>query len=311
MANKNRNRRSDQSWQQNQDWEQNRQRINRESDYSRDYENYGSESLGDTYDQSRHMGTGYGSGNVGNTGYGRYDAYRPYRPERDYGYNKNVGQYGNYGSASYGNQYRDEYDWQRQRTLGSSYDPDYNRQDWHESRNPNYGGPYGSTYGESNFGMQRTHQPRNRYGGDTSNYGNANQGGIDRDWWERTRDEVSSWFGDDDAKRRRRMDRQFAGSHRGKGPKGYQRSDDRIREDINDRLSDDPFIDASDIEVKVEDSVAILSGNVENREDKRRAEDIVERVLGVKDVENRLRVTPERTASGYSVSGRGDREIEL
>ena len=40
-------------------------------------------------------------------------------------------------------------------------------------------------------------------------------------------------------------------SHRGRGPKGYSRSDDRIREDVSDRLSDDHMIDASDIEIEV------------------------------------------------------------
>ena len=29
------------------------------------------------------------------------------------------------------------------------------------------------------------------------------------------------------------------GEHQGRGPKGYQRSDERIREDINERLTDD------------------------------------------------------------------------
>ena len=48
-----------------------------------------------------------------------------------------------------------------------------------------------------------------------------------------------------------RMDEQRGGPHRGRGPKGYTRSDERIREDVNDRLSDDPFVDASEIEVMV------------------------------------------------------------
>src|SRR5687768_13716530 len=54
------------------------------------------------------------------------------------------------------------------------------------------------------------------YGGDTRNYGNANQGGFDHDWWERARDKVSSWFGGG-----RDHDRREEGPHRGKGPKGY------------------------------------------------------------------------------------------
>ena len=76
---------------------------------------------------------------------------------------------------------------------------------------------------------------------------------------------------------------------RGKGPKSYRRSDERIREDVNDQLSEG-YLDASEIEVTVVDSVVTLSGTVNSRSDKRRAEDIAEDVRGVRNVENRLRV---------------------
>jgi osmotically-inducible protein OsmY len=79
-------------------------------------------------------------------------------------------------------------------------------------------------------------------------------------------------------------------SHRGKGPKNYQRSEERIREDVCDRLSDDHSVDASDIDIKVSGSEVILSGTVESREAKRRAEDIVESISGVTNVQNQLRV---------------------
>ncbi|HLA12907.1 MAG TPA: hypothetical protein VJ023_20140 [Pyrinomonadaceae bacterium] len=67
---------------------------------------------------------------------------------------------------------------------------------------------------------------------------------------------VTSWFGDEEAERRRRMDEARMGSHRGKGPRGYKRSDERIQEDVNERLTDYDALDASDIEVVVN------SGNV-------------------------------------------------
>lgn len=82
--------------------------------------------------------------------------------------------------------------------------------------------------------------------------------------------------------------------HRGRGPRGYRRSDERIREDICDMLTDDPYIDASNMEVTVKDCEVTLSGNVSSREDKRRAEDIAERISGVKDVHNSLRVSAEQ-----------------
>jgi osmotically-inducible protein OsmY len=96
------------------------------------------------------------------------------------------------------------------------------------------------------------------------------------------------------------MDEMRAGGHRGRGPRGYRRSDDRIREDVNDRLTDDPFLDATEIEVAVSACEVTLSGTVDNRFDKRRAEDIAEQVSGVKHVQNNLRVQSggERSASG-------------
>ncbi len=78
-------------------------------------------------------------------------------------------------------------------------------------------------------------------------------------------------------------------SHYGKGPKGYVRSDARIREDVCDRLSDDDEIDASDITVTVREAEVILEGTVTDRHIKHRAEEIAESVSGVRDVTNRLR----------------------
>jgi len=99
------------------------------------------------------------------------------------------------------------------------------------------------------------------------------------------------------------------GEHRGRGPKGYQRSDERIREDVSDRLSDDSWLDASQIEVAVKDCEVTLSGTVPDREAKRRAEDLAEQVSGVKHVQVNLRVQPQgRNApeAGARASGGGD-----
>lgn len=80
-------------------------------------------------------------------------------------------------------------------------------------------------------------------------------------------------------------------SYRGRGPKNYQRSDERIREDVCERLSMDDDIDASEIEVHVAEGVVTLNGSVNERHAKRMAEDVCENVRGVKDVQNNLRVT--------------------
>jgi hypothetical protein len=76
----------------------------------------------------------------------------------------------------------------------------------------------------------------------------------------------------------------------GRGPKGYRRSDERIREEISDRLMTHPDIDASDIEVEVSRGIVSLTGTVEDRHEKRLAEYIAEDALGVDDVDNRLKV---------------------
>lgn len=82
--------------------------------------------------------------------------------------------------------------------------------------------------------------------------------------------------------------------HRGRGPKGYRRSDERILEDINERLTQHDRIDASDIEVRVEEGDVTLSGQVDSRTAKRLAEDVAYGVSGVIDVQNNLRVPRNR-----------------
>jgi hypothetical protein len=91
------------------------------------------------------------------------------------------------------------------------------------------------------------------------------------------------------------------GEHRGRGPKNYTRSDSRIAEDVNDRLSEDGHLNASDIEVSVESAEVTLNGTVDSRQAKRRAEDLADHVSGVKHVQNNLRVA-DRTQTMSSIS---------
>lgn len=84
--------------------------------------------------------------------------------------------------------------------------------------------------------------------------------------------------------------RNQGGEHQGKGPRSYRRADMRIMEDINDRMCDNPYLDASDIEVSVSNGEVVLTGTVEDRESKRLAAEIGEDIPGVKNVENRIRV---------------------
>jgi osmotically-inducible protein OsmY len=84
------------------------------------------------------------------------------------------------------------------------------------------------------------------------------------------------------------------GPHRGKGPLGYQRSDERIRELVCEALADDDQIDASQVHVSVKDGEVTLSGTVDNRRIKREAEDCVSMVSGVRDVQIQLRIKNEQ-----------------
>ena len=80
------------------------------------------------------------------------------------------------------------------------------------------------------------------------------------------------------------------GRYAGRGPKGYQRSDERLKEEICDRLTAAPDIDAVEIEVIVQGGEVTLQGSVPDRSMKRAAEDTAEEISGVQQVHNRLRV---------------------
>jgi osmotically-inducible protein OsmY len=199
---------------------------------------------------------GFGGSNWG--GYEGQGSGRPFVGESSYGGSRGSGSWGG-GSGGYGS-------------------------------SGGYGGSSG--YGGGSFGSSTS----GRYGSGSGFSGSYGQQQGGRDFWDRASDEVSSWFGDDEARRRREHD-----EHRGRGPKGYTRSDERIREDVNDRLTDDGWLDASDIEVQVSSAEVTLTGQVNSREEKRRAEDIVEAVSGVKHVQNNLRVKDRNMSS----SGQG------
>lgn len=102
--------------------------------------------------------------------------------------------------------------------------------------------------------------------------------------------------------------------YRGNSPKGYERSDERIREDVCEHLTHDPRIDAGDITVNVKAGIVTLEGSVTDRGQKYRVEDIADDVSGVKDVQNRLSVARQsRSASdqGRDSQDRGTQDSDL
>lgn len=152
-------------------------------------------------------------------------------------------------------------------TAGGFGDPGYNTS--------GFGSPH---YGTSRTGASyndATHRPfrfsRDVYSADDRP--RWDRGGDDRMHHERTWDE-SRW----------------EGPHTGRGPRGYQRGDERIREDVSERLMDDGRVDAVDVEVSVTNGEVTLTGTVPHRRMKRLAEDVAESVRGVRDVHNQLRI---------------------
>lgn len=298
----------------------------RDRDWRSDRDRY---DYGDRARQDERSSARYG----GSERYGDYDQGRRFGGRMDY----DAGNPGRFGRESWGGgqssggdwpNYASDYDYRRDYRGGGSdsgeYGRDYGRGygAWRGERGGAYGsggsaygggygsGAYGSTYGSGmSYGYGRDDYGRGDYG--RSDYGRGEYGRVyggsrqddDRNWFDKAGDEVQSWFGDRDAERRRQQDQMRSGEHRGRGPSGYRRSDERIREDVNDRLSDDSWLDASSIEVQVKDGEVTLSGTVHDRRDKRHAEDLAERVSGVNHVQNNLRV--KTTSHGLSTSGSG------
>ncbi|MBF9234319.1 BON domain-containing protein [Microvirga alba] len=232
-------------------------------------------------DQPRPEDDGY----IARRGFGNrsagYDREFGYDDRYDIGSERDFGDSAGYGSGGSTRDWRDVVGEDRRRGE-TAYGIDYGRSQDH--------GYYGSSY-------DYDHE---RFG--TGAFGRGSRDyGEERGFLERAGDEIRSWFGDEEADRRRDMDMRGGGGHRGRGPKGYQRSDARILEDVNDRLTDDPNIDATEIEVTVLNCEVTLAGTVNSRFEKRHAEDIADSVSGVRHVQNNLRL--KQYAEGGMLAG--------
>jgi osmotically-inducible protein OsmY len=110
-----------------------------------------------------------------------------------------------------------------------------------------------------------------------------------RSWVDRTKDEVSAWFGDVGALARRQQD-ETAGDHSGEGPQPLLTGDERILDEVSRRLIGDAQLNASRIKVQVLAGGVTLAGSVLTQADKHRAEDLAGGVTGVSAVQNHLAV---------------------
>ncbi len=147
------------------------------------------------------------------------------------------------------------------------------RQQWGQERQrPYYAQGYGQSYGQG-YGQIHSSQ----------GYGQGYGYDDDRGFFERLRDFFSNLGSETPMEQRRR----------GRGPKGWRRTDERIYEDVGDAIDRHGAVDASEVTVRVENGEVTLEGLVSSRRDKRIIEDIVEDVRGVNDVHNHLRVKRE------------------
>lgn len=85
------------------------------------------------------------------------------------------------------------------------------------------------------------------------------------------------------------------------GLKGHAPTDERIRDEVRERLRWNDEVDATEISVSVEGGDVTLEGWVETRYMKRLAEELTERVPGVIEIHNGLHVRgsappPDRTS---------------
>lgn len=189
-------------------------------------------------------------------------------------------------------------------------DDDYRQQDWRRDRDTHRKSDYPETYrsGMSGYISEQVGNDRGRRDHNPNrNEGNlyGNQYGMHQPNREGNYERLKErgYMSEEDYDRgtplygwNRGYGRSYGGEiqseglHKGKGPRNYRRSDNRIQEDINDRLTDDPIVDATEVDVAVQNCEVTLTGTVDDREAKRRAEDIAESVSGVGHVENRIKV---------------------
>jgi osmotically-inducible protein OsmY len=142
---------------------------------------------------------------------------------------------------------------------------------------------------------------------------------VDNDWYQRwisgiADDVASNMQGEEEREARmdalrRRLDqlgrrfRQARGGQRGRGPRPTENAqalgdeDTRIWNEVSACLTDDWYVDGTEITLSIDNGEVTLDGVVENRAEKRLAEDCADSVPGVVDVHNRLRIRqPDKPA---------------
>lgn len=155
----------------------------------------------------------------------------------------------------------------------------YDRDEFDERNRGEYsGGTFGGRGDLGEFGGYYARDTHRGYGDDYARDGGWSGGGRYDEYTRETREPRPSY--------------------RGRGPKNWRPSDERIRDTVNELLTDHDGIDATDVEVTVENAEVTLEGKVGSRWQKRLAEDIAHSCRGVADVHNRLRISDRETQIG-------------
>lgn len=212
-----------------------------------------------------------------------------------------------YGSQNIGGS--DYYSGRQGYRAQESFGGDYNT--YGRSQGQGYGEGSGYTRSQSqgvqqgrSFAQQRGYSGGGLYGGESSGAGGrasfygSGQDYLDDGEMSGYRSSGSSRYGTAPGQYGYGGYGAHAGSFRGVGPKNYTRSDERLTEEINERLTDDDDLDATDLTVRVSNGKVTLEGNVDQRWMKHRAEDIADGCIGVKEVDNRIQVTSTSSMLG-------------
>ena len=219
--------------------------------------------------------------------YGQRDDQRM-REERDYD-QRTLGQYrsGGYGSSNFGAQTRN---------APQDYRSGYETTSWDEDDLDLGRRRYEPFHVGTGMGLGPTGRTDLEFGhgyGTSSGYGRHESGYGSRAGWD-----LGTHQRDFTGERGARQ------SYRGMGPANYKRSDERIRDDIYERLTDSHAIDARSIMVEVNQGNVTLSGTVGERRMRYAAEDLVERIGGVANINNQLRVQQYDESAANASSGK-------
>jgi hypothetical protein len=255
-----------------------------ESSYGRDY---GQRDFSES-DDNRYLGSGARSSYESDRDYGRYGSSSPY--------------YGAMTYRDYSVSYRDPQSGRR-----GGYDP------YEQSGERWRSGSSQRDFGDRPFRNPSDESPP-AYFGTGGYYGGFSGGNVGRDEW-------GGRFGEgryrdtgieDDRLGEYRRGESWRGREGGggllsrlfkRGPKGYSRSDERIREDISERLYHSAHIDSSEVSVTVQGGKVTLEGTVPNRWMRHAIENEADRCTGVRDIDNNIRVqSSDESQTGTSAT---------